>query len=69
MKICMSENETAFDNPLEFAATIPSSWYADSQMLELEKEKIFSRTWQFVGRADHALRRVNTSLRPSAMSL
>ncbi len=35
------------------AATIPSRWYLDPRMLELEREKIFGRTWQPVGFAQH----------------
>ncbi|MEP7234408.1 MAG: aromatic ring-hydroxylating dioxygenase subunit alpha [Ignavibacteriota bacterium] len=38
--------------PLEIAETIPSSWYTSEDMHELEIEAIFSKSWQFVGRAD-----------------
>lgn len=38
--------------PLDEAWTIPSSWYRDPQMLELEKQAVFSRSWQFVGRME-----------------
>jgi choline monooxygenase len=31
------------------AATIPSRWYLDPQLLDLEREKVFGRTWQPVG--------------------
>ncbi len=31
------------------AKTIPARWYLDPQMLEMEREKIFARTWQPVG--------------------
>jgi choline monooxygenase len=31
------------------ARTIPARWYLDPQMLEMEREKIFARTWQPVG--------------------
>jgi choline monooxygenase len=31
------------------AATIPSNWYLDPEMLDQEREKIFARTWQPVG--------------------
>lgn len=37
---------------LATAATPPSSWYIDSSILELERRTVFSRTWQFVGRAE-----------------
>src|SRR5256885_15023342 len=48
----MSGSEYKFDSRLAFAATLPSNWYTDPEILEREKEKIFSRTWQLVGRAD-----------------
>ena len=28
------------------ASTIPARWYTDSRFLELEKERIFYKTWQ-----------------------
>ncbi|MCB0037025.1 MAG: Rieske 2Fe-2S domain-containing protein [Anaerolineales bacterium] len=31
------------------ASTMPSRWYTEPQFLELEKEKIFWKTWQLVG--------------------
>ncbi len=34
------------------AATLPSSFYKDVSMFELAKEKIFARSWQFVGDTD-----------------
>ena len=34
---------------LSRATTLPARWYADPPFLELEKEKIFWRTWQPVG--------------------
>lgn len=37
---------------LAAASTLPASWYTDPRMLELEKERIFSQTWQPVGRVD-----------------
>lgn len=33
------------------ARTIPSRWYLDPAMLDLERDKIFARTWQPVGHA------------------
>ena len=35
--------------PLERSETIPSSWYTDPSMLEVDKKQIFSRTWQYIG--------------------
>jgi choline monooxygenase len=34
------------------ASTPPSSWYTDPSILELERQTVFSRAWQFVGRAE-----------------
>jgi phenylpropionate dioxygenase-like ring-hydroxylating dioxygenase large terminal subunit len=36
------------DPNLARARTLPSSAYVDPALLELEKERIFSRTWQLV---------------------
>lgn len=43
-------------NDLATAATMPSRWYVDPQFLDLEKVKIFWKTWQPVGRADMVAR-------------
>jgi choline monooxygenase len=37
---------------LESAWTIPAAWYVDPRVAELERETLFSHTWQMVGRAD-----------------
>ena len=34
------------------AATLPSSFYKDPSIFELSKEKIFARSWQFIGDTD-----------------
>ena len=39
-------------DPLEKASTIPSPWYFEPQIAELENEGVFSKTWQVAGRAD-----------------
>ena len=31
------------------ATTFPWSWYADAEILRLEQERIFRRTWQYAG--------------------
>ena len=36
--------------PLSEASTIPSEWYTDPRVLELERQTVFSRGWQVVGR-------------------
>jgi len=42
--------------PIEAARTPPSSWYTDPAFLELEREKVFRRSWQAVGRVDQVAR-------------
>src|ERR1700730_1315047 len=42
----------SFEPNLSRASTLPSTWYRDPFQLELEKELVFSRTWQRVGRAE-----------------
>ena len=37
---------------LATASTPPSSWYTDPSILELERQAVFSRAWQVVGRSD-----------------
>ena len=34
------------------ASTIPSSWYTDNRIFELEKETVFSRSWQAAARTE-----------------
>ena len=41
-----------FDPNIARAATIPARLYTDPVYLELEREKIFARTWQLVGRTE-----------------
>ena len=41
-----------FDPNIERASTIPARVYNDPVFLELERERIFARTWQLVGRAE-----------------
>ena len=38
--------------PLAEASTIPAPWYVDTRIFELEKQTVFSRTWQMMGRVD-----------------
>jgi choline monooxygenase len=37
--------------PLETAWTIPASWYVDSRVARLERDTVFSRSWQMIGRS------------------
>jgi choline monooxygenase len=38
--------------PLERAHTIPSAWYLDAKIHEVERRAVFGNTWQAVGRVD-----------------
>jgi choline monooxygenase len=40
------------NNPLDHASTIPSPWYFDEGIGELENSAVFGKTWQAVGRAE-----------------
>lgn len=37
---------------LSKATTLPSSWYLDPEFLERERERLFHRSWQWVGRSE-----------------
>jgi choline monooxygenase len=37
---------------LSEASTIPGPWYVDERMAELERQTVFSKTWQVLGRAE-----------------
>ena len=38
--------------PLAEASTIPASWYTDERVFELEKQTVFSHSWQLAARLD-----------------
>jgi choline monooxygenase len=40
------------NNPLDHASTIPSPWYFDLGIAELENAAVFGKSWQAVGRAE-----------------
>ena len=40
------------DAPLAEASTIPAPWYTDQRVFELEKQTVFSRSWQIAARLD-----------------
>jgi choline monooxygenase len=48
----MSDENYSFDPRLSHAKTPPADWYFDPTMLAREKETVFARTWQLVGRAE-----------------
>lgn len=41
-------------HPLPESETIPSLWYTSEELFAIEKEKIFARSWQCVGRESQA---------------
>ena len=43
------------DASLAEAATIPASWYTDSAMAALERERVFAATWQAVGNVEQVV--------------
>ena len=45
-------NEFDPELPLERARTIPNTWYTDPAIAERERDRLFAKTWQCVGRAD-----------------
>src|SRR6185295_15990578 len=42
----------AADAPLAAASTIPSAWYVDPRIMDLERRTVFARSWQLAGRVD-----------------
>jgi choline monooxygenase len=40
------------NDPLDHAWTIPSPWYFDARVGDLEQQSVFAKTWQVVGRVD-----------------
>ncbi len=54
MNIDLSDFQPPTD--LSRASTLPARWYVQPEFLQLEKEKIFWKTWQPVGRVDMVLR-------------
>jgi choline monooxygenase len=45
-------DEYRADTPLAHASTIPSAWYIDPRILDLERRTVFSSSWQVVARID-----------------
>lgn len=48
----MKEDDYKFEPGLSRASTLPSYWYFDSRIFKDEKEKVFYKTWQLVGREE-----------------
>ena len=47
------------NDPLDHAWTMPSPWYFDAGIGELEQQSVFAKTWQVVGRADQVREKGN----------
>ena len=54
MVIAMKNSDFKFEENIARASTLPSNWYFDAGVLEEEKEKVFYKTWQIVGREEQA---------------
>jgi choline monooxygenase len=48
----MKLNDYKFEPKLSRASTLPSAWYYNQKILELEKDRVFAKTWQLVGREE-----------------
>jgi choline monooxygenase len=48
----MRSGDFSFEERLAQASTLPSDWYVNPAILERENEKVFSRSWQLIGRAE-----------------
>ena len=53
MQVSIEKILSSYDDraPLSQAFTIPSSWYIDPRIAELERWNVFSKTWQLVARS------------------
>lgn len=40
------------NRPLSRAETPPAAWYIDAEFAELERQRVFGRSWQFIARSD-----------------
>lgn len=45
-----------FEPDVARASTLPASWYRDPGLFERERDRVFARTWQLVGRAEQVAR-------------
>ncbi|HZW94339.1 MAG TPA: aromatic ring-hydroxylating dioxygenase subunit alpha [Candidatus Eremiobacteraceae bacterium] len=54
MQLSIEQILSSYDDhaPLERASTIPSAWYVDARIAELERLSVFSKTWQLVARTE-----------------
>ena len=54
MEACLRDIVDTYnpDAPLAEASTIPAPWYTDERIFELEKQTVFSKSWQMAARSD-----------------
>ncbi len=54
MQLSIEQILSSYDDhaPLGRASTIPSAWYVDARIAELERLSVFSKTWQLVARTE-----------------
>ena len=45
-------DEAGLASALARGETLPASWYSEPEILRLEQERIFARSWQYAGRAE-----------------
>jgi choline monooxygenase len=58
MELTIQQILSSYDDqaPLTEASTIPAPWYVDPRIAELERQAVFSKTWQLIGRTDQVAR-------------
>lgn len=47
------------ERPLEQGWTLPAAWYTDEAVAARERERIFARSWQYAGPAEHVAERTS----------
>src|SRR5262245_30927253 len=45
--------DPAISDSLTAGYTLPADWYTDPEIARLERERIFGRSWQYVGPLEH----------------
>ena len=49
-RVSADPRTTDLAEDLDHGLSLPASWYTDPAIVDLERERIFLRTWQYVGR-------------------
>src|SRR5215470_5604935 len=50
--IGIADTQSKLEEALEQGKTLPATWYTDPVLYSQERDKIFRRTWQYVGPAE-----------------